>query len=184
MKNRIEVLSKKGYLPKHTPENLDKTVTGIVKLLSDRHLKIATAESCTGGMISQLITSVPNASAVFDMGVCTYANSAKIQLLGVNALSIENHGVVSSQVALEMAKGIRLAAKSDIGVSVTGIAGPSGGTAQKPVGTVYCGFSYADTEFACLLKLSELNLGDRQDIRKYTCQCVFEILTELISDNE
>ncbi len=184
MKNRAEVLSKKGYLPKHTPENLDKAVTDIVKLLLKKRLKIATAESCTGGMISQLITSVPNASAVFDMGVCTYANSAKMRLLGVSSQSLENYGAVSSQVALEMAKGIRLAAESDIGVSVTGIAGPSGGTVQKPVGTVYCGFSYADTEFACLLNLCELNLCDRQEIRKYTCQCVFEILNELISDNE
>lgn len=184
MKNQAKVLSEKGYLPKHTPQNLDKTVTDIVKLLLDKSLKIATAESCTGGMISQLITSVPNASSVFDMGVCTYANNAKMQLLGVKSESLENHGAVSCEVALEMAKGIKTLAKSDIGVSVTGIAGPSGGTEEKPVGTVYCGFSYKDAEFACLLRLSEMKLSDREKVRRYTCQCVFEILDELISHNE
>ncbi len=168
-------------MPKHTLQNLDKTVTDIVKLLSDRSVKIATAESCTGGMISQLITSVPGASGVFDMGVCTYANSAKMQLLNVKKTTLEICGAVSSQTALEMAKGIRILAKSDIGVAVTGIAGPSGGTNEKPVGTVFCGFAFDNLEFSCRLNLHLMNLNDRDEIREYTCLCVFEILSEFLS---
>lgn len=185
VKNRIKELSEKGYLPKHALQNLDKEAQGIVKLLLRIGLKLATAESCTGGMISQFVTSVPNASQVFDMGVCTYANSAKHKLLGVGSDTLENYGAVSSQTAVEMARGIKALANSDIGVAVTGIAGPTGATADKPVGTVYCGIAYKDIEFACLLRLFELENCDRDALRRYTCLCVFEILQELIHlDNE
>lgn len=185
MKNRIKELSEKGYLPKHTLQNLDKEAQGIVKLLLKTGLKLATAESCTGGMISQYITSVPNASQIFDMGVCTYANSAKHKLLSVGSDTLEKYGAVSSQTAVEMARGIKALANSDIGVAVTGIAGPTGATADKPVGTVYCGIAYKESEFACLFRLFELENCDRDALRRYTCLCVFEILQELIHlDNE
>ncbi len=185
VKNRIKELSEKGYLPKHTLQNLDKEAQGIVKLLLKTGLKLATAESCTGGMISQFVTSVPNASQIFDMGVCTYANSAKEQLLNVSHCTLEEYGAVSRKTAIEMARGIKALAKSDIGVAVTGIAGPTGATADKPIGTVYCGVAYKEIEFACLLRLFELENCDRDALRKYTCLCVFEILHELIHlDNE
>jgi len=113
--------------------------TQLVHLLESKKLKIATAESCTGGLISKTITEVSGASAVFDCGVCSYANSIKEKLLNVKKETLEAYGAVSEQTAHEMAIGILKLADADIGISVTGIAGPTGGTKEKPVGLVYIG---------------------------------------------
>lgn len=137
----------------------------LVEALTAKKMRIATAESCTGGMISAAITSVSGASAVFDCGVCSYANFIKNKVVGVREETLATYGAVSDRTAAEMARGVRLLAGADIGVSTTGIAGPLGGTLYKPVGLVYVGVS---TELG--LKSEKLLLGensaDRQRIRE------------------
>jgi nicotinamide-nucleotide amidase len=106
-------------------------------LLSQRGFTIAVAESCTGGLISHRITNVPGSSRYFLMGTVAYSNEVKVERLGVDAALIDKAGAVTREVALAMARGIRKAARSDIGAGVTGIAGPAGGTTEKPVGLVF-----------------------------------------------
>ncbi|PIR19915.1 MAG: competence protein ComA [Deltaproteobacteria bacterium CG11_big_fil_rev_8_21_14_0_20_47_16] len=113
----------------------------IGQLLATRNETIAIAESCTGGFIANAITNVPGASQYFDRGAVTYSNKAKQDWLAVAPTIIEAHGAVSEDCAKAMAVGIRNAAKSTYGISVTGIAGPSGGTPEKPVGTVFVGLA-------------------------------------------
>ena len=111
----------------------------LVEELLKKGRKVATAESCTGGLVGKRITEVAGASGVFDCGVCSYANAIKEKLLGVRHETLEQFGAVSPQTAAEMAKGVRRISGADIGVSTTGIAGPQGGTPEKPVGLVYIG---------------------------------------------
>ena len=105
-------------------------------LLVERGLRIAAAESCTGGLITSRLTDVPGSSRYVDQSVITYSNDAKTELLGVPPDMLEEHGAVSEPVALAMADGVRSRARADVGVGVTGIAGPTGGTPEKPVGMV------------------------------------------------
>ena len=125
-------------------ECIDKRAADVVKLLSEKGKKAATAESCTGGLVSAAITSVSGSSEVFEMGVCSYANRIKQEALGVGAEALEKHGAVSEQVAREMAKGVMERSGSDYAVATTGIAGPTGGSEEKPVGTVWIGVSSRD----------------------------------------
>ena len=113
----------------------------VADLLVKRGLTISAAESCTGGMFRAAMTDVPGTSAVFDRSLVTYSNEAKMQELGVSAETLEKFGAVSEETAREMAEGVRRVSGSDIGVSVTGIAGPDGGTEEKPVGTVWYGLA-------------------------------------------
>lgn len=113
----------------------------VVAMLKERKLKISTAESCTGGMISSKIVSVSGASLVFEQGFVTYSNEAKVKLVGVSEDTVNRYGVVSAQTAEEMARGCATVAGADVGVAVTGVAGP--GTEEgKPVGLVYVGCYY------------------------------------------
>lgn len=137
----------------------------LVKVLKGKGLKIATAESCTGGLVSKMITDISGASSVFDCGVCSYANEIKERVLGVKAESLARKGAVSAEVAAEMAKGVRLLSRADIGISTTGIAGPNGGTPQKPVGTVYIGVSTVTENYAVLANLGAKN-ATRDKIRQ------------------
>lgn len=114
-----------------------KMETAVVHLLTKGKLTLATAESCTGGFIANRITNVPGASKVFPGGVVVYSNTAKIKFLGVGAQTLSRHGAVSGAVAREMAEGARRHFGADFALAVTGIAGPSGGTKRKPVGTVF-----------------------------------------------
>ncbi|MFI3268967.1 MAG: competence/damage-inducible protein A [Rikenellaceae bacterium] len=116
--------------------------------LIERGETLGVAESCTGGALAAKFTAMAGASAYFMGGVVSYSNDAKVDLLGVRAESIERYGAVSEQVAIEMAEGVRRAMRSDYGVSTTGIAGPSGGTEQKPVGTVWIGVATPERSFA------------------------------------
>lgn len=125
-------------------------------------MHIATAESCTGGMVSTAITAVSGASEVFDGTVVSYANEIKHRILGVKNETLESVGAVSEECALEMAEGVRRLMNADIGISLTGIAGPGGGTPEKPVGTVYLGVSDNEGTYAIRLSLS----GDRDCVRK------------------
>ena len=124
---------------------LPETVAG---LLLERDLSLALAESCTGGMIAQTMTSLAGSSRYFREGAVTYSNDAKMRQLGVSAGLLEEKGAVSGEVAEAMARGIRERSGSDLGVAVTGIAGPDGGTADKPVGTVYIAMANADGTFS------------------------------------
>lgn len=112
------------------------------RLLRDRRLTLAVAESCTGGLIGHRITDVPGSSDYFLGGVISYSNTAKVALLGVSPATLRKYGAVSRQTAAEMAEGARLAFGADIALSATGIAGPSGGSRRKPVGLVYVGLAY------------------------------------------
>lgn len=109
----------------------------LVKLLLVKNLKISSCESCTGGLVSKKITEVPGSSEIFEFGAVTYANEFKNRVVGVSKDTLDKYGAVSEQCAFEMAKGIKEFSKSDIGISTTGIAGPGGGTDEKPVGLVY-----------------------------------------------
>ncbi len=115
-------------------ENLESVV---VRLLGERNMHLATAESCTGGLLAKRITDVSGASQVFDLGLVTYANEAKMRLLGVPAALLEQYGAVSEPVARAMAEGVRRVSGSELGIGITGVAGPTGGTPEKPVGLIY-----------------------------------------------
>ena len=119
---------------------LEEVVAGI---LADQGLTISVAESCTGGLISSKLTNIPGSSTFFNRGIIAYSNEAKENHLGVPGKTIETHGAVSSETAVAMAEGIRRVSGTDIGLSTTGIAGPGGGSDQKPVGTVYIGYADA-----------------------------------------
>ena len=111
------------------------------KLLISNGLTISVAESCTGGSLSHALTSIPGASSYFNCGYITYSNQTKAEMLSVDIQTIKTFGAVSEEVALEMVIGLAISSHSDIAVSVTGVAGPAGGTSKKPVGTVCFGFS-------------------------------------------
>jgi PncC family amidohydrolase len=113
----------------------------IGEILREKRLTISVAESCTGGLISHRITNISGSSDYFEEGMVTYSNKSKMQLLDVPKLILESFGAVSAETAKAMAEGIRTISKSDLGLAVTGIAGPTGGTEQKPVGLVFIGLS-------------------------------------------
>ncbi len=137
----------------------------LVKILKQKKLTISTAESCTGGLVSQLITEVPGSSEVFGFGVCSYANKAKMDILGVKEKTLATYGAVSEETAKEMALGIKKLSGSDIAISLTGLAGPSGGTEQKPIGLVYMGVAVKNTVYAKKLLTSQHNKPSRSYIR-------------------
>ena len=163
-----------------TPEILDSLVTDVVKLLLIKGVTIATAESCTGGLLSELITSVPGASKVFEIGVCTYSNKIKHEYLGVSTSLFKQYGAVSRQVALAMVSGLQKQSGADICISVTGTAGPGGGTPEKPVGTVYVGISCGKKCIVKLLKLWQLEDTSRDNIRMHTAYRVFEFVRQML----
>ena len=139
--------------------------TAVVQALVDQNKTIAIAESCTGGMLAKDITDVPGASKIFGYGICTYSNQAKVRLLKVSERTLAEYGAVSEQTAIEMARGVRALAGADIGVSTTGIAGPDGGSDEKPVGLVYVGISAENGERAIRLTLGRGRPDERNVIR-------------------
>ena len=159
----------------------DKSEFALVKLLSDKKLYVATCESCTGGLISKRITAVPGASDVFGYGVCTYANEAKIKLLHVNPKTLEQFGAVSRQTAIEMARGMLTLSEADIAISTTGIAGPGGGSEEKPVGLVYTAISTKSGYELCKkLMLGNIENPDRENIRfAASCEAIKLVLEYL-----
>ena len=158
-------------------EKLESVVVGMLNIMGRT---VALAESCTGGLIAKRITDVPDASRVFGLGLVTYSNEAKTQFLGVPAEMIERVGAVSAETARAMAVGAREAGKADIGVSVTGIAGPGGGSEEKPVGTVHIGLAW---EGGAVSEHHHL-LGSRADIGYRASQNALALVRRFLLDPE
>ena len=168
----LELLAQENIEEKELPRLLVEALTRAKK-------RVATAESCTGGMISAAITSVSGASAVFDCGVCSYANFIKHKVVGVKEETLNTYGAVSDRTAAEMARGIRLLSGADIGISTTGIAGPLGGSQYKPVGLVYIGVSTPLGLRTEKMLLGE-NGADRERIRELaTAAALYFALKEI-----
>jgi len=145
-------------------------------LLTGAGLTIATAESCTGGMLGSLVTSVGGSSAYFLGGIIAYSNGVKLRELGVKQSALRRCGAVSSTVAGQMAAGVRKRFGADIGVGITGIAGPAGGVPGKPVGTVFIGVACLEAH----LVRRFLFRGGRQAVRKAACAAALDMLVELL----
>ncbi len=142
------------------------------RLLLERSYHIATAESCTGGLLAKRITDVPGASRYFERGFVTYANDAKIEVLGVPAADLEAHGAVSAPVAQQLARGARQVATAEIGVGITGIAGPEGGTPAKPVGTVFIAVAWPEGDAVRRYRF----LGNRAAVRERSVQTALDLV--------
>ncbi|KYK29145.1 competence protein ComA [Thermoplasmatales archaeon SG8-52-1] len=148
----------------------------ISDLLKKNHITIATAESCTGGLIAHTLTNISGSSEYFDRGFITYSNNAKIESLDVSKKLLEKHGAVSKEVAEAMANGVRTKSNVDIGISTTGIAGPTGGTIEKPVGLVYIAISRTEKTIVKKFQFS----GDRLQNKENTCKEALQMLYDLI----
>ena len=161
------------------PEDIEATAKDIVADFTARKLMIATAESCTAGLIAGAITEISGSYTVFDRGFVTYSNPAKEEMLGVSRDTLEAHGAVSRPTAIEMAEGAIRHSAANIAVSVTGIAGPGGGSAEKPVGLVH--LAAARKGHATLHR--EMRYGDigRQQVRLETLRTAFQMLIEAAS---
>lgn len=150
----------------------------LVKLLLEKDLQITCAESCTGGMIASRLVNVPGVSEILMESYVTYSNEAKHRLLGVEQETLSKYGAVSQQVAFQMAEGAARAAGADAAIAVTGIAGPGGGTAQKPVGLVYIG-----TYLCGNIRVTENHfLGERYEIRRQAAEAALLQLTAQLTE--
>lgn len=156
------------------PEDLVSRAARVVQLFSERKETLALAESCTGGLIAACITSVSGSSAVLERGFVTYSNLSKTEEVLVPAELIAAHGAVSEQVAIAMAQGAQKIAKVNVGLSVTGIAGPGGGSNEKPVGLVYLAMATADEVDVRRFKFD----GNRDEVRR---QAVVKALSMLVA---
>jgi PncC family amidohydrolase len=148
------------------------------ELLRKRGLRLAMAESCTGGLAGHRVTNVPGSSTYYMGSVTAYAYEAKVRLLGVRWQTLEKYGAVSQETVLEMAQGVRRALAADIGVSISGIAGPGGGTLDKPVGTVWIGLSAAGVDDAWCYHFT----GDRLAVKEQSAQMALQLLADFLSD--
>jgi nicotinamide-nucleotide amidase len=147
------------------------------QLLTNQSLTLSVAESCTGGNLSALLTSVSGSSTYFDRGYIAYSNQAKMDMLDVDAEILEQFGAVSEQTAFEMVNGVIQNSHSDIAVSITGIAGPTGGTVEKPVGMVCFGFCVKDKHFVKTQHFS----GDRETVVASSVDFVIQTLVDELS---
>ncbi|WKZ37833.1 MAG: CinA family protein [Anaerolineales bacterium] len=155
------------------PNKLEETVRDLFRT-HDLHL--AAAESCTGGLISHRITDVPGSSEYFTGGIVAYSYEAKASLLNVSWDTLNTKGAVSKETVLEMARGVRHALQSDIAVSVSGIAGPGGGTAEKPVGTTWIGLVTPEDEWTRHF----IWAGDRAQNKQYSCDAALQLILDYL----
>ncbi len=151
-----------------------RQLKNLTDILKSKRLTISTAESCTGGLLAKCLTDIPGSSSYFKIGVITYSNESKMKLLKVRASTLKKHGAVSEQTAIEMVKGLKRLANTDIGVSITGIAGPDGGSREKPVGTVFFGIRIKER----VLVYKKVFKGNRAKIRDLSVRFV---INELIN---
>ncbi len=149
----------------------------VTKLLQS-HLTVGVAESCTGGFISKIITDISGASQVFLGGLITYSNDSKVNLLGVDPAAIERFGAVSEQVAMQMAAGVEKRLDTAISIAVTGVAGPLGGSQEKPVGTVYIAYRILGNEFTRRYQFP----GDRNRVRQHTALTALKVVLDALND--
>jgi nicotinamide-nucleotide amidase len=158
--------------------DLRDRAAGLVKVYSERKLKIATAESCTGGLVAALLTEIPGSSAVVERGFVTYSNEAKTELIEVPAELIASHGAVSEPVARAMAEGALKFSRADVAVAITGIAGPGGATPTKPVGLVHFGLARKGAETRHL----ERRYGDlgRETVRRRAVEDALALLEQAV----
>lgn len=156
---------------------IEKLAEEVGTLLQKKNLRLAVAESCTGGGVCYFITSIPGSSNWFDCGFVTYTDAAKQAMLDVNPMTLKAYGAVSEQTALEMAQGALNKSKSDISLAITGIAGPTGGTPLKPVGTVW--IAYAKRTMPATAKI-HIFTGDRQAIRTESIESALKGLLSII----
>jgi len=156
---------------------MKKNAQKLVKLLSKKKLKISFAESCTGGLLSSSITSISGSSKVFTIGLVTYSNQAKIRLLKVNKRTILKHGAVSYETCLSMVKNLSKISKTNISVSITGVAGPKGGTKQKPVGLVYIGIKRGNKT---IIRKHLFKNKNRNSIQKSTVNQAHKMILNII----
>lgn len=162
-------------------ESLDKLASELGRLLQDKGLTLVTAESCTAGWIAKVITDIPGSSNWFDRGFVTYSNLSKQQMLGVSAASLAQHGAVSAEVVSEMARGMLANSDARVGVAVSGIAGPDGGSEEKPVGTVF--FAWAQDGGETLVQRLQF-AGDRNEVRHQSVRVALERLLELLRSGD
>lgn len=152
---------------------LEKIKANLIK----KQITIATAESCTGGLLAHYLTSISGSSTYFNRGIVSYSNEAKEQLLKVKHTTLEKYGAVSEQTAHEMATGIQKQAHVDIGISTTGIAGPTGGTPDKPIGLVYIGIATKDIVHVHRFQFT----GNRLENKEYTCNEALKMMQILLT---
>lgn len=157
------------------PEDIERMAAAVIAAASARGWTVATAESCTGGLVAGALTAVAGSSAVVDRGFVTYSNAAKTEMLGVLAETVEAHGAVSEPVARAMAVGARVTAGVDLAVSITGIAGPGGGSAEKPVGLVHFGCAGPDGVVHEVRRFGDLG---REQVRLESVRVALGLLLE------
>lgn len=145
--------------------------------LKKQRLTVATAESCTGGLIAHTLTNISGSSNYFDRGIVSYSNEAKMEVLGVPEDLLREYGAVSEQVAKAMAEGVKTKSNVDIGIATTGIAGPTGGTKEKPVGLVYIAIS---TSKGTIVKRFQFS-GDRLQNKESTCNAALQMLLDYLT---
>lgn len=153
----------------------------LAALLTDKNMTLATAESCTGGLLAATVTHRPGASKMFECGFVTYSNQSKTALLDIPDSILRTHGAVSSEAAMAMANGAILKTTADMAIAVTGVAGPEGGTDEKPVGLVFFGFAIREK----MLKSVEQKFsGERADIRRRAVQFALQQAIALLKEKQ
>ena len=155
---------------------MHEVAEAVVRKLKEAGMTVTTVESCTGGLLSATLVDVSGASDVFYQGVVTYANEAKVRLVGVKEATLQAHGAVSEETAREMAEGGAKAANADAALAVTGIAGPGGGTKEKPVGLVYIG-CYVNGK---TIVKKNLFTGNRREVREQSVETALKLLLECL----
>ena len=150
----------------------------IIRKLINKKISISVAESCTGGLLSSTITSISGSSTIFNMGLITYSNISKTKILKVNKVTIKNFGAVSYQCCEDMVKKLSNISKSKINISITGIAGPNGGSVNKPVGLVFIGLKFGKK---LIIKEKRFKSNIRKEIQRLTVEEVFKMISNLIN---
>jgi nicotinamide-nucleotide amidase len=160
-------------------ENTQIALHRLADVLIQRGLTISCAESCTGGGLAYAFTALPGSSTWFKCSAVTYANEAKTQMVGVPECTLQQFGAVSEQTVIAMAQGVVEHLHADIGISISGVAGPDGGSPEKPVGTVWFGFAFAGEIYAS----KQCFAGDREAVRKQAIEFAIEKIVQLIASN-